>query len=239
MSPRRPGEDDAQDDSGEAPLTLSEAERAESTWLLARDHDPEAPPPSSEIASDYAEIESLLGNLPPGPSEPSWYDEVLRAAAASATPPRPWWRGAALRWMIGGGLVTAAAAIVVLIVLPGRVQPELEVAFSHVNATRSDASEVVVGDRMRVIARPHDAADLRVFRAGGILVARCPGGAACRSSAQGEYELEVTLDAPVQYQVILVVGLRDAVPDGTMDSYMDAARAANARIIPYPPIDVH
>ncbi len=46
------------------------------------------------------------------------------------------------------------------------------------------------------------------------------------------------LDAPVRYRVILVVGRTDVPIGATMDEYLDAARATNARIISYPPIDV-
>ena len=47
----------------------------------------------------------------------------------------------------------------------------------------------------------------------------------------GEHVIDITLDAPVQYHVILVDGVSDAPPDAAMDVYLDAARAANARII--------
>ena len=81
--------------------------------------------------------------------------------------------------------------------------------------------------------------DLRVYRADGTLVARCPNGPGCRGEAHGAQIIDITLDAPVQYQVILVDGMSDAPPDAAMDVYLSAARAANARIIPYSPIDVH
>jgi hypothetical protein len=39
--------------------------------------------------------------------------------------------------------------------------------------------------------------------------------------------------------VILVVGKIDTLPGGTIDAYLDGADAASARIVMYPPIDVH
>jgi hypothetical protein len=78
------------DDFVDAPF-IDDDERAESEWLLARDNDPDARAPSSEIASDYAEIEDLLGNLPTGIADEVWHDEVLRAAIASAPSPGDNW----------------------------------------------------------------------------------------------------------------------------------------------------
>ena len=234
------GADSDADAPGDSPFVIDEATRAESEWLLARERDPGAPAPSQEIASDYAEIEHLLRNLSLGPSEDSWHDEVLRAAAATAAPVRSWWRSAAFRWLMGGGGAVLAAAVAVLVLIP-RTPPKLEVlevAIHHLDATRSDPKEAVVGDHLVVLARPPGAADLRVYRSGGTLVARCPSGPACRTLDQGVLSIDVRLDAPVQYQVILVVGTTGAFPDGAMDAFLDAARAANASITPYP-IDVH
>jgi hypothetical protein len=228
-------------DPGDA-LFLDRAERAESDWVLARDSDPHAPAPSSKIASDYAELEELLGDLPAGPADQGWQDEVLRTVAASASPSpsRSWRRRVIARWTMRAAL---AAAVVVAVAAwplwPGPDDGELEVAILHVDRTRSDLEEVVVGDHLIARAQPGHAGDLRVFRAGGALMARCPDGPACTASGHGEYAIEIALDAPVRYQVILVIGMIDAPPGETMDAYLDRARAASAHIILYPPIDVH
>jgi len=160
------------------------------------------------------------------------------ASPPSPSPSRSWRRRAIARWATGGALV-AAAAVAVLLLRPRPRTDELEIAILHTSATRSDSKDVVVGDRLVVKARPNGAGDLRVFRSGGTLVARCPDGPGCSASAQGEHILEITLDAPVRYQVILVVGMVTASLGGTMDAYLDAARAVNARIIMHQPIDVH
>jgi hypothetical protein len=76
------------DDLVDAPF-IDDDERAESEWLLARDHDPAAQAPSSMLASDYAELEGLLGNLPAGVADESWHEDVLRAAVSSAPASRP------------------------------------------------------------------------------------------------------------------------------------------------------
>src|SRR5258705_1365671 len=106
-----------------------------------------------------------------------------------------------------GGALAAAAADAVRLLRPRPRGGELEVAILHVDKTRGDPREVVVGDRLVARARPRGAGDLRVFRSGGTLVARCPDGPGCTESADGEHAIEITLDAPVQYQVILVVGM--------------------------------
>jgi hypothetical protein len=220
---------------------LDDAERAESAWLLARDHDPHAPAPSPEIAADYAKLEHLLASTPTGTIDERWHDDVVRAAAARAS--RPWWRTPASRWVIGGVLATAAA-VVVWIRLPREPKrstpaaPDLEVAVLHTGVTRGGSGEAAIGDHLVVTARPREAGDLRVYRSDGTLLARCPRGPGCKQDSHGVQTIELTLDAPDQYQVILVDGVSDAPPDGAIDAYLDAARAAHARITAPTPIDV-
>jgi hypothetical protein len=219
---------------------IDDEERAEAAWLLARDSDPSTPAPSRELARDHAELEDLLGNLPAGASVESWHDEVLRLATSSAAPSRPPRRRRAYRWAIAGALVAAAAvAAVVLIPRPRPRAGGLEVAIRPGDPARGDSTEAVVGDHVVIRARPRGTGDLRVYRADGVLVARCPDGPGCITAAHGEHAIDVRLDAPVQYHVILVDGLTGDLPGQTMDAYLDAARAANARIVTYPPIDVH
>jgi hypothetical protein len=234
--PKKRGNSPEAIDLADVPF-LNDAERAESEWLLARDNDPGVPPPSPAIASDYADLENLLRNLPPGSSDERWQDEVLRIASSSAAPRHPWWRRAGAKWTAGGGLVAVAAAI--LLVLLPRTRPELEVAIRHGGEARGDSGDVVVGDHLIVTVQPCEVCDLRIFRSDGSVVARCPNGPACRAEVTGEYFVDVSLDAPVQYQVVLVVGVTGLLSDGRMDAYIDAARAAHARITFYPPINVH
>lgn len=215
---------------------LHNAERAESEWLLARENDPTAPTPSSAIAAEYAELEDLLGSLSSGPSDERWQDDVLRAASAAALLPRPWWRTPVFRWVMGGALAVTAT-VGVLMLLPHA--PELEVTVRHIGIMRGAPDEAVVGDHLVVTARPREVGDLRVYRSDGTLVARCPNGAGCRTGSHGEQTLEITLDAPMQYYVILVDGPSDALLDGAIDGYLRAADAAGAHITRHRPIDVH
>jgi hypothetical protein len=231
-------------DLADAPF-LDESERAEAAWLVARENDPGAPAPSPELARAHAELGDLLGDLPTGAPDESWHAEVLRQATApveTSQPqpqPQPQQTRRIYRWVIVGSFA-AAAAIAALILIP-RSRPhdgdEPKISIRHGDLVRGDAQEAAVGDQLTVRARPRGASELRVYR-DGALVARCPGGPGCRSSADGEHILELRLDAPVQYQVILVIGNTGDLPDQTMSSYLEAARAKHARIHTKQ-IDVH
>jgi hypothetical protein len=237
MSPRARSPAAEPGDLVDAPF-LDEAERAESTWLLARQRDTGARLPSEAIAKEYEHIEDMLGNLPAGPADESWHDDVLRAASSLGTSARPGRRRRILPWALGGSLATAAGLAAILLMLR---PSELDIAIRHGTQARG-TDETVVGDRLVVEARPKGGAgDLRVFQADGSPVARCPGRPGCRSASGGDYVLDLTLDKPVQYQVILVVGDGAALsrlPDGAMSAYVKAASAANLRIM-YRTIDVH
>jgi hypothetical protein len=240
MSPRGRSPDSEAEQLVNVP-PLDETERAESMWLLARDSDPSAVPPSPATARDYQEIEDLLGNLPPRTADTGWHKEVLRRVADQVPAPLPWWRRTSIRWAITGAFVAGAAAL--LISRPPRPpqSPELEVATWRAGEPR-DLDGVSVGDRLVVTARPRAGiGDLRIYLPNGTLVARCPRGPAC-SISNGREVIDITLEKPVQYQVILAVMAADAaheLPGDAMQAYLDAARAANARIILSPPIDVH
>jgi hypothetical protein len=173
------------------------AMRAESEWLIERDRNPGAPAPSPAIAREYAEIEDLLHAMPPGLSDPSWQDDVLREAAASAAPTRRSRRRAA--WLVAGGLVPAAAAAVFWL-RPAAAQ-NLTVEFQKVAVTRSDPNEHVVGDRLTVHARSRGAGDLRIYRDGGVLVAKCPNGGAVCTATTDHYTIELTFKVPGHYEV--------------------------------------
>jgi hypothetical protein len=230
MSPR-PRIPDESDDPTRAPFA-DDAERAETDWLLARDRDPSAPAPSPQLAAGHAELENLLYTLPEGPPDDSWHDAVLKAALAPppspAAPAPAWWQRRWLQWSMGGAFATAVAFSAWLLLR--RPPPELEVTTRSLVATRSGSKEVAVGDQLVVKARPRGTADLRVFRSNGEMIARFPGGPASRITSSGVLAIEIILDAPGRYQVILVAGLEQPLPVGTMDAYIDAARAAKAHI---------
>lgn len=226
------------EDLANAPY-LDAAERTESEWWLVRDSDPNAPPPSERLARDYERLEDLLGSLPAGPPDERWHEEVLKAASSLATSQCAPRRRAVFKWAFGGALLAAASFAALLLLLR---PAELEVSIQHGNEARDDG-EAVVGDRLMVEATPKGGAgDLRVFQANGTPVAKCPDGPGCRVSSRGHYVIDLTLKKPVQYQVILVVGDGAAVsrlPEGVMSAYLQAANAADVRVVMYRPIDVH
>lgn len=223
-------EDEHEDDGAPAADLEQEAQ-----WLLAKERDPSAPAPSEQLATEHAELHALLTSLPEGAPDDAWQQAILRQvrSAPPAAPAPPWWRRSWLSWTVGGGLAAAATLTLWLLARPAR--PELEV--TTVSRLDKRSQEVAVGDRLVVDARPSGAADLRVFRSSGELVARCPSGPACTSSGS-ELRIELILDAPGRYHVILAAGLKRPLPetgmgagtDARMDAYIDAARAADARI---------
>jgi hypothetical protein len=223
--------DDSQADSrDDAPPSASE--RAESDWLLAREHDPSAVAPSAAVARDYAELEGMLATLPPGLPDDPWKDEVRKAAAALAEPPLLWWRRRVFRWTLGAGVAAAAAAAILVWVLrpPAAPESELTVAIHRVGGVRSGPEAVRIGDRLTVEAHPRDAAELRVYRLDGSLVARCPSGPGCARAAPGELLIEGTLDAPGRYRVVLFVGVHGPLPDD-METAVTEAHRRDARVV--------
>ena len=227
----------ATDDLVDAPF-IDDDERAESAWLVARDGDPGAAPPSLEVAAHYAVLEDLLRELPAGRGDEAWQASVLRAVAATHQ------RGRRRRI---AAVVAAIAAIIAVVVVgrPSFRAPELAIEIHHLGAVRGGWGEVANGDHL--IARAHGGpggprratSELRVYRAGGALVGRCPGGPGCTVTPGGELVLEVALDAPVAYRVLFVTGLVQPLAGETLEAYLAAARAANARIVTPEPIEVH
>ncbi len=256
---------------------FSKEERAEEPgeveWLVMREAVPNAPPPSAELAAEHEVLANLLADLPIGPDDDSWHDEVLKKLAAESSPKAEaeasvaaesreavakaidsssnvvslaWWRRPLVKWTSGGaGAVAAAAAF--LLWTRSAPEPtddeEIKVATIHKEKTRTRSSEgYAVGDRVRVKATPRGSGDLRVFREDGTLVARCPEEPRCAAKPNGELILEITLDAPVQYRAILVEGMNpgtlDTSGDSSMNAFLEAARAANARVVIRPPLEV-
>lgn len=220
---------DAADDSTDSDME-TEADRAEVEWLLAREQDPSRPAPSTALGAEHAELQAMLASLPDASSDDAWQAAVVRrmrsAPPAVIASPPPWWRRRWLQWGVGGGIAAAMALAIWLLSRP--VPPELEVAV--VSRIDRRSGDVGVGDQLVVRARSHGSADLRVFGSSGELLARCPGGPACTVMSSGDLKIEVRLDAPGRYHVILASGLKQRLPESSMDTYIDAARATGAHI---------
>lgn len=210
-------------------------ERAEAEWLRRRDDDPAAPPPSAAVGAAYAELTDALAE--PDDQPDALADARVRAAIAAerkagrgpGAAPSP--SSSRARW-IGGASVVVAAAAALVIYLARRPRPEpaeLEVRAQPGPATRGAADQVHVGDTLLVRARPRGPTELRIYRGPRTVIAHCPGDPGC-PGADGPWQLQIEVAAPVEHAVILVFGRVDAPPDATLDQFLAAAHAAGARV---------
>lgn len=209
----------------------SEADRAEAEWLLARERDPGAPVPSAQLGAEHAELRTLLSSLPDALHDDAWQDAILKqvspAPHSPVAPQPPWWRRRWIQWSAGGGLAMAVAFAIWLLLRP--TPPELEV--TTISRLDKRTNDIAVGDQLLVKASPRGNAELRVFRSNGEMLARCPSGPACTVASSGELRIELVLDAPDHYRVVLASGLKQRLPDGDMNTYIDIARARGAHIV--------
>jgi hypothetical protein len=230
-------------------------ERAETEWLLARQSDPAAPPPSAAVAREYRALEHLLTSLPVGTSGDAWQADVLRKVAATVPPaaavppaaPLPWWQRAMLRWTVGAGLAAAFAGFLFVLLRDPAPDPppsnaRLAITTEHDGAARQvrgDRDAVPRGDSVSVRAtlpagQPYE---LRVYGSGdGPPIVRCPGGPRCEATSDG---VRVTFRAEERgkYSARLVVGRLDVPADASLTAFLTAA--AHAGLEPETqPIDV-
>lgn len=262
--------DEPAGESTDAPMKapMDEEARAEAEWLLAKESSPDAAAPSAELAKQHEELSHLLATLPAGKSDERRHAAVLERVAAAraakraandassassasrpsspspaAPAPRAWWRRPAARGAAGALAIAAAAALWVNLKPKRPPAPsEIHLAVYHQEQVRSSPDEIAVGDRLIVKAKPRGRGEVRVFRSDGTEVGRCPGSPTCAMSADGQLTLEVSLDSPVQYRAIFVVGVEPAAlapPGASMNAYLEAARAADAEFVLPQPIDVH
>lgn len=244
---------------------LDEEERAEAAWLLARDKDPAAPPPAPALQREYAVLEDLLGRLPAPAETGDWQQEVLRRAKAASAPaahvatpaaepqanpsapPAPPGSGAVLPfrrratwWAASAALVAAAAVLAIVLAFPRPAPPsgELTIELRRGDLVRGDPKEAAVGDVLVIRGRA-EAGDLRVFRADGALVGRCPDGPGCTMDASGERSLEIKLDQPTEYRVILVTGTSEILPGMARSEYLEAVHAQRGAITLERVLEVH
>jgi hypothetical protein len=201
------------------------AEDAESAWLRARRRDPGAPPPSPALVREHAQLEDMMGNLPAIRVDDSWHDDVLNAAIRAHR------RTTRRRW--AATVLGAAAVMSVIWLWPAHRprDPRFDLWIEHPHgATRG--GEATIGDHLMVRARLEADSDLRVYRDRTTLLAWCPRGAHCSSSEPDADEklIDLTLDLPGEYDVLMVAGAGEALQDGPMDAFLAAARSNNARV---------
>lgn len=243
MTDERQGDDDFAN-----PTFDSDAERAEHEWLIAREANPDAPPPSSEVAQRYAHLESLLSSLPPPTPDPAddaqWQEALLcRAAERAASPPTPirraWTRRPVTYGAVGVGL--AAAAILLIFLYPRKPTGDLDTValaytVTHAGTQRAAPQDAALHDYFESQI-PNGEHDLRLYRPDGTLAARCPGGPGCTTTSSGS-QLRVQLDLPGRYSVFLVIGTTKLPVEGTKSEFLERVRVAHARMKPPRVFDV-
>lgn len=253
MSPRsRTPDKPLGQDLVDAPY-LDGEERAEVAWLLAREVDPTAAPPSREVAREHRELQHLLRTLPT-PQDDGWQHELTAKLRALEARPARWWQAPWARWLLGGPL--AAAAVLLLWLAPRARAPlqselagpdargaarhdELTVELQPMaTAYRRDALRPAVGDEVALTTAALVGGELRVFRGDGALVARCPGAPRCQVGADGSLRLELTLTAPGRYHVILAIGGAPAAAGASLDEFLAGALASGARLVTPEPLEV-
>src|SRR6185503_5167935 len=130
----------------------------------------------------------------------------------------------------GGIGLSFAAIALVLLTRPDSVrEPMLAIDVRHDGpVVRSTGARV--GDTVVITARADAYCQLRVYSKDRLL-AGCPSDARCRSSdSNHEHVLEVLLNAPGNYDAILVVSSDRVLPDQSMDLFVSAAHQANAQV---------
>lgn len=202
-------------------------EDAESAWLLARRKNQDVSPPSPRLAREHAQLETLLENLPSMRVDDSWHDAVLHdASRTQQRAMRTRWAAALLAVVaIGGGAVLWKP-------LPVR-EPVLALEVRPKQVMRGNDRSASIGDDLIVTARTDADSELRVYHNGTRLLARCPGDSRCRHphGRPTDRTLELSLDRPGNYDIILVLGDGGAFPDASTDQYLSAAITAKAQFM--------
>ncbi|HVV82334.1 MAG TPA: hypothetical protein VHE35_04615 [Kofleriaceae bacterium] len=226
-------------DPDELLAPADDEERAEGDWLLARDADPAAAPPSPELAREHEQLAELLATLPVGQDDDRWKDELLAAAHADdakrAPPPRRH------RWpqlVAGAGVIAAGAIVLIVVTWPKPAVTELDVRAERDHRVRGGVDEVAVGDHLIVRARPAADGELRVYEGDHHLLLRCPGAPGCAAGAH-RWKVDLVVTAPVVHHIVLAAGAVPAAADAGFGDYVKAAHDAGVRIRIQPPIDVH
>lgn len=176
----------------------------------------------------YQQLGRALAALPAMKAPAGWERRVFEALPETETAQG---RVAWVPWAFG--LAAAAAVAFIVWQLNRPSAGELSVRQELVaTAAGRRADSAAVGDTIRVSTNGGngDVRELRLYRDGGDVVARCPGDAGCRV-VDGSPELTFTLKAPGSYRSLVIVGTREAPkPIGALDADARAASAAGASV---------
>lgn len=136
------------------------------------------------------------------------------------------------RWPISIAVVLVGAASALALwwreaARPARSALQVDVEIRTPLATDGHGVEVDGTRRVTIVAPGADA--IWVYRAGGGLVARCPGTPACRISP-GQLRLAVVVDLAARHRVLAIRGLRTMTPSGDFEADVLEARTRGARV---------
>ncbi len=238
----------------------------EDAWLLAQERGQPGPPVSAGTAGEYAQLRSLITDLPDLPagvtSRAGWEQDVLAAIDAaeadpdaprnparvqlvdSATPNRT--RPRSRRWAIAAAGVAIAASVAILLVVyryrGGATVPTL--AFEVEPGSRPHrGADPSVGDTLIVRGVVEGPGELRIYDATGVEQARCtapsPGCTVDRSGKRTTLRITMPLRAPGALRAVLFAApLGEA--SGGLDADLEAARRAGiVATTPPKPVEVH
>ncbi|MEM7156650.1 MAG: hypothetical protein AAF799_27630 [Myxococcota bacterium] len=199
---------------------------------LAIERGEPVPPGSEGWAERHAEVVGLLEGLDRAPAEDDdgWKDEVLERALATAQPEPSRFNGVAI------GIVVAAAAALVLVlsspappVDPGSSHGSglLRVSIEGPDGVRGHAA---VGSTITLDVPAQGGAELRIYRNGRELLARCTS-ATCETGPQG-LRLSFVVPQPGRYQPVILRAVSGApLPaSGTLGADLRQAREAGATV---------
>ena len=217
-------------------------------WLLARERGEPLPALTPERAAAYDKLREELASLPELSPPAGWQERVLAAIDAPKAAPvvdevaaRRARRRSPLVYAVPIA-AAAAAALVWWATRPKGPPPQLAeldpIEVRHGDVVRS--TEPAVGDTLVIKARLVHG-ELRVYRGSRVLIARCPGFHACKTSrAEGvtTYTVDVPLDAPGEYRAIVLAGKAIPDPMGRMDADLELATRAGVVVKTGAPIEV-
>jgi hypothetical protein len=220
--------------------------KADEAWLLARESAEDGTAvaaPSDETRRVYDALAAELAQLPAVPAPAGWRDRMLAAldepVAAPAPRPRP-----ARRWALIAAPLAAAAAVLLIWRLsadrPQQIAIDVEVRAGDVVRRAGEAP--AVGDLFIARVLLPGAGELRVYRNGTHMVARCPGHKAClpvrRVGDRDEHAIELPMTSKGEYRAVVIDGAIGLDLTSTLDGDVRDATERGARVHVGKPISV-
>jgi hypothetical protein len=213
-------------------------------WLLARERSERSGLLLDPVrVAQYERLDALLAALPALDPPVGWEARVLAKLPRDAFAP---WKQ---RWApaLAAGLVAMVGAGAYFASRAGREPTDLPSARSPLSmmvtpgGVANRGGTPAVGDTLEVKFELSEPGELRVYRADGPLVARCPGGAGC-GEATVDGRRVLTAKVPVaEVGTYRAVAFTGTVPPPTgqgLNADLIAADRAGAALVSVPQVDV-